>query len=182
MNDNEMSLKLHEEHGGVDAFLICLDTKDMEEIIETVKRIAPGSGGFNLEDISAPRCFEIERRLKEELDIPVFHDDQHGTAIVVAAVLLNAMNLVGKKMEEINIVINGAGSAGISICKLLLKFGGATALYLLDKLGFYFFFFDVNTYPAHKIAATITSHIAISFTSIMRLQIQIFSTRQAGLD
>lgn len=125
---------LFKEFAGVDAFPICLDTKDTEEIIETVKRIAPGFGGINLEDISAPRCFEIERRLKEELDIPVFHDDQHGTAIVVAAGLLNALRLVGKRMEDINIVINGAGSAGISICRLLLEFGAGNVV-LVDRQG-----------------------------------------------
>ena len=125
---------LFKEFGGVNAFPICLNTKDTEEIIETVKRIAPGFGGINLEDISAPRCFEIERRLKEELDIPVFHDDQHGTAIVVAAGLLNALKLVGKTMESANIVINGAGSAGISICKLLLQFGAGNVV-LVDRLG-----------------------------------------------
>ena len=118
----------------VDAFPICLDTKDVEEIIRTVKYLAPTFGGINLEDISAPRCFEIERRLKEELDIPVFHDDQHGTAIVVCAGLLNALKLVGKKMEEINIVINGAGSAGISICKLLQQFGAGNVV-LVDRQG-----------------------------------------------
>lgn len=125
---------LFKEFGGVDAFPICLDTKDTDEIIETVKRIAPVFGGINLEDISAPRCFEIERRLKEELDIPVFHDDQHGTAIVVSAGLINALKLVGKKFEEANIVINGAGSAGISICKLLLQLGIGNAV-LVDKNG-----------------------------------------------
>ncbi|BCN31495.1 NAD(P)-dependent malic enzyme [Anaeromicropila herbilytica] len=114
---------LFKEFAGVDAFPICLDTKDTEEIIKAVKYIAPTFGGINLEDISAPRCFEIERRLKEELDIPVFHDDQHGTAIVVSAGLINALKLVGKKMEEAKVVINGAGSAGISICKLLLALG-----------------------------------------------------------
>lgn len=107
----------------VDAFPICLATKDVEEIIETVKRIAPVFGGINLEDISAPRCFEIERRLKEELDIPVFHDDQHGTAIVVSAGLLNAVKCAGKKFSEVKAVVNGAGSAGISIAKLLLQVG-----------------------------------------------------------
>lgn len=125
---------LFKEFGGVDAFPICLDTKDTEEIIETVKRIAPTFGGINLEDISAPRCFEIERRLKEELDIPVFHDDQHGTAIVVAAGLLNALKLVGKRMEDVEVVINGAGSAGISICKLLLEFHVGNVV-LVDKNG-----------------------------------------------
>jgi malate dehydrogenase (oxaloacetate-decarboxylating) len=114
---------LFKEFGNVDAFPICLDTKDVDEIVETVKRIAPVFGGINLEDISAPRCFEIERRLKEELDIPVFHDDQHGTAIVVSAGLINALKLTGKKFSEASVVINGAGSAGISICKLLLQLG-----------------------------------------------------------
>ncbi|HIX68657.1 MAG TPA: NADP-dependent malic enzyme [Candidatus Anaerostipes excrementavium] len=125
---------LFKEFADIDAFPICLDTKDTEEIIETVKRIAPVFGGINLEDISAPRCFEIERRLKEELDIPVFHDDQHGTAIVVAAGLINALKCVGKKMEEANIVINGAGSAGISICRLLLQFGVGNIV-LVDQKG-----------------------------------------------
>ena len=115
---------LFKEFGGVDAFPICLDTKDVDEIVETVKRIAPVFGGINLEDISAPRCFEIEKRLKEELDIPVFHDDQHGTAIVVSAGLINALN----------VVINGAGSAGISICKLLLQLGIGNVV-LVDRQG-----------------------------------------------
>ena len=125
---------LFKEFGNVDAFPICLDTKDVDEIVETVKRIAPVFGGINLEDISAPRCFEVERRLKEELDIPVFHDDQHGTAIVVSAGLLNAVKLVGKKFNEVNVVINGAGSAGISICKLLLQLGIGNVV-LVDKNG-----------------------------------------------
>lgn len=125
---------LFKEFGGVDAFPICLDTKDVDEIVETVKRIAPVFGGINLEDISAPRCFEVERRLKEELDIPVFHDDQHGTAIVVSAGLINALKLVGKDFSDANIVINGAGSAGISICKLLLQLGIGNAI-LVDKNG-----------------------------------------------
>ena len=125
---------LFKEFANVDAFPICLDTKDTEEIIETVKRIAPTFGGINLEDISAPRCFKIERRLKEELDIPVFHDDQHGTAIVVCAGLINALKVVGKKWEDVNIVINGAGSAGISICKLILQFGVGNVV-LVDRQG-----------------------------------------------
>lgn len=124
---------LFKQFGGVDAFPICLDTKDTEEIIETVKRIAPVFGGINLEDIAAPRCFEIERRLNEELDIPVFHDDQHGTAIVVAAGLINALKLVGKKMSDINAVINGAGSAGISICRLLMRLGIGNVILLNSK-------------------------------------------------
>lgn len=125
---------LFKNFANVDAFPICLDTKDVDEIVETVKRIAPCFGGINLEDISAPRCFEIERRLKEELDIPVFHDDQHGTAIVVCAGLINALKCVRKKPEEIKVVINGAGSAGISICKLLLQFGIGDAV-LVDRQG-----------------------------------------------
>lgn len=125
---------LFKEFGGVDAFPICLDTKDVDEIVDTVKRIAPVFGGINLEDISAPRCFEIEKRLKEELDIPVFHDDQHGTAIVVSAGLINALKLVGKPFDEANVVINGAGSAGISICKLLLQLGIGNVV-LVDRQG-----------------------------------------------
>ena len=125
---------LFKKFGDVDAFPICIDTKDTEEIIETVKRLAPSFGGINLEDISAPRCFEIEKRLKEELDIPVFHDDQHGTAIVVAAGLTNALKIVGKKWEDISAVISGAGSAGISICKLLQSFGIGNVV-LVDSKG-----------------------------------------------
>ena len=125
---------LFKEFGNVDAFPICLDTKDVDEIVETVRRIAPVFGGINLEDISAPRCFEIERRLKEELDIPVFHDDQHGTAIVVSAGLINALKLVGKPFDQANVVINGAGSAGISICRLLLQLGIGNVV-LVDKNG-----------------------------------------------
>ena len=114
---------LFKEFADIDAFPICLDTKDTEEIIKTVKNIAPCFGGINLEDISAPRCFEIEKRLKEELDIPVFHDDQHGTAIVVLAGIINALKVVGKKKEDCKVVVNGDGSAGIAISKLLLKYG-----------------------------------------------------------
>lgn len=125
---------LFKEFANVDAFPICLDTKDVDEIVETVKRIAPCFGGINLEDISAPRCFEVEARLKKELDIPVFHDDQHGTAIVVCAGLINALKVVGKKMEDIRVVINGAGSAGISICKLILQFGVGDVV-LVDRKG-----------------------------------------------
>ena len=125
---------LFKEFADVDAFPICLDTKDVDEIVRTVKFLAPTFGGINLEDISAPRCFEIEKRLKEELDIPVFHDDQHGTAIVVSAGLLNALKLVGKRMEDVSIVINGAGSAGISIAKLLMQFGAGNIV-LVDRQG-----------------------------------------------
>ncbi len=114
---------LFREFGGVNAFPICLDTQDTEEIIRTVVNIAPAFGGINLEDISAPRCFEIETRLKELLDIPVFHDDQHGTAIVVLAGIINALKVVCKKKEACRIVVNGAGSAGIAISRLLLRYG-----------------------------------------------------------
>lgn len=125
---------LFKEFGGVNAFPICLDTQDTEEIIKTVVHIAPAFGGINLEDISAPRCFEIESRLKELLDIPVFHDDQHGTAIVVLAGIINALKVTGKKEEECRVVVNGAGSAGIAISKLLLKYG-FRSLTLCDKTG-----------------------------------------------
>lgn len=114
---------LFKEFGGVNAVPICLDTQDTEEIIRTVVNIAPAFGGINLEDISAPRCFEIESRLKELLDIPVFHDDQHGTAIVVLAGIINALKVTGKKKENCKVVVNGAGSAGVAITKLLLTYG-----------------------------------------------------------
>lgn len=114
---------LFKEFGGVNAVPICLDTQDTEEIIKTIVNIAPAFGGINLEDISAPRCFEIEERLKELLDIPVFHDDQHGTAIVVLAGIMNGLKVVGKQKEACRVVVNGAGSAGIAITKLLLRYG-----------------------------------------------------------
>lgn len=114
---------LFKEFGNVNAVPICLDTQDTEEIIQAVKNIAPGFGGINLEDISAPRCFEIEERLKEMLDIPVFHDDQHGTAIVVLAGIINGLRVTGKKKEDCKVVVNGAGSAGVAITKLLLTYG-----------------------------------------------------------
>lgn len=114
---------LFKEFGNVNAFPICLDTQDVDEIVETVVRIAPAFGGINLEDISAPRCIEIENKLKERLDIPVFHDDQHGTAIVVLAGVINAMKVTGRKKETSKVVINGAGSAGMAITKLLLRYG-----------------------------------------------------------
>ncbi|MDH6368195.1 MULTISPECIES: NADP-dependent malic enzyme [unclassified Breznakia] len=125
---------LFKEFADIDAFPICLDTQDTEEIIRTVKLLTPTFGGINLEDISAPRCFEIERRLIEECDIPVFHDDQHGTAIVVSAGIINALKLVKKDIAQASIVINGAGSAGISICKLLLQIG-AKDVTLVDLKG-----------------------------------------------
>ena len=114
---------LFKAYGGVDAYPLCIKSKDTEEIIKTIKLLSGSFGGINLEDISAPRCFEIETRLKAELDIPVFHDDQHGTAIVMTAALINALKLAGKKKEDINLVINGAGAAGIAIAKFLLDFG-----------------------------------------------------------
>ena len=125
---------LFKEFGGVNAFPICLDTQDTEEIIKTVTYLAPGFGGINLEDISAPRCFEIEERLKATLDIPVFHDDQHGTAIVVLAGLINALKVTGKTKEACKVVVNGAGSAGIAITKLLLRYGFKN-ITMCDKVG-----------------------------------------------
>ena len=125
---------LFKEFGNVNAVPICLDTQDPDEIVDTVVRISPGFGGINLEDISAPRCFEIENRLKEILDIPVFHDDQHGTAIVVLAGIINALKVVGKEKENCKVVVNGDGSAGIAITKLLLKYGFKDGLYgILSK-------------------------------------------------
>ena len=125
---------LFKEFGGVNAVPICLDTQDTEEIIKTVVNIAPAFGGINLEDISAPRCFEIESRLKELLDIPVFHDDQHGTAIVVLAGIINALKVTGKKKEDCRVVVNGAGSAGVAITKLLLNYG-FPHITMCDKTG-----------------------------------------------
>ena len=125
---------LFKEFGGVNAFPIVLSTQDPDEIVAAVKAIAPTFGGINLEDISAPRCFEIEERLKKELDIPVFHDDQHGTAIVVLAGIMNALKVVGKKKEDCKVVVNGAGSAGVAITKLLLKYGFSTVT-MCDRQG-----------------------------------------------
>lgn len=125
---------LFKTFGSVNAVPLCLDTQDVDEIVETVKRLAPSFGGINLEDISAPRCFEIERRLIDELDIPVFHDDQHGTAIVVLSGVINALRLTGKQKETCRVVVNGAGSAGIAIAKLLLNYGFRN-LILCDKCG-----------------------------------------------
>ncbi|MBE9913924.1 NAD-dependent malic enzyme [Paenibacillus donghaensis] len=125
---------LFKQLAGVDAFPICLDTHDTEELIRTIKAISPIFGGINLEDISSPRCFEIERRLTEELDIPVFHDDQHGTAVVVIAGLLNALKVVNKRIENIRVVVNGVGAAGVSICKMLLS-AGVTKLVPVDRDG-----------------------------------------------
>ncbi len=125
---------LFKEFAGVDAFPICLATKEVDEIVETVKRIAPGFGGVNLEDISSPRCFEIENRLVEELDIPVFHDDQHGTAIVVLAALLNACRLTGRRLADLQVVMAGAGAAGVAVAKILMS-SGVTAIAACDRRG-----------------------------------------------
>ena len=125
---------LFKEFGGVNAVPICLDTQDTEEIIKTVTYLAPAFGGINLEDISAPRCFEIEERLKEILDIPVFHDDQHGTAIVVLAGIINGLKVVGKEKENCKVVVNGAGSAGVAITKLLITYGFKNVI-MCDKVG-----------------------------------------------
>src|SRR6186997_3333459 len=119
----EGKCQLFKEFGGVDAFPICLNTKDPHEIVQTIKNIAVAFGGINLEDISAPRCFEIEDRLKEELEIPVFHDDQHGTAVVVLAALINALKIIGKRMEEIKVVVNGVGAAGVACSKIVMAAG-----------------------------------------------------------
>lgn len=125
---------LFKRFGGVDAVPICLDTKDTEEIIETVRRIAPAFGGINLEDISSPRCFEIERRLEEMLDIPVFHDDQHGTGIVVTAALMNALKVVKKRIEDIHVVLNGPGAAGTAIIKMM-RAAGVRHIIAVDENG-----------------------------------------------
>ena len=125
---------LFKEFGGVNAVPICLDTQDTEEIIKTVTYLAPTFGGINLEDISAPRCFEIEQRLKETLDIPVFHDDQHGTAIVVLSATINALKIIGKDKAECKVIVNGAGSAGVAITKLLLSYGFKNII-MVDRTG-----------------------------------------------
>jgi malate dehydrogenase (oxaloacetate-decarboxylating) len=119
---------LFKEFAGVDAFPICLDTKDEDEIVRTVKAIAPGFGGINLEDIAAPRCFAIEERLQAELDIPVFHDDQHGTAVVVLAALMNALKIVGKRIGDIKVVVNGVGAAGVACTKIIMAAGVRTVV------------------------------------------------------
>ena len=122
----EGKVMLFKEFAGVDAYPICLDTKDTDEIVEIVKGMSPGFGGINLEDISAPRCFEIEERLKEELDIPVFHDDQHGTAVVALAALINSLKIVDKEMENLKVVVNGIGASGVACTKILLSAGQGT--------------------------------------------------------
>ena len=143
---------LFKEFGGVNAVPICLDTQDTEEIIKAVTWLAPGFGGINLEDISAPRCFEIEERLKELLDIPVFHDDQHGTAIVVLAGIINALKVVGKQKENCKVVVNGAGSAGVAITKLLLTYG-FTNIVMCDKAGMISKQSEGLNWMQHKMAA-----------------------------
>jgi len=125
---------LFKKFGNVDAFPLCLGTQDVDKIVETVKLVSPTLGGINLEDISAPRCFEIEKRLKEEIDIPVFHDDQHGTAIVVAAAMINALKVVKKSLKDIKIVVNGAGAAGMAITNLLMNMGAGDVI-LCDSKG-----------------------------------------------
>ena len=132
---------LFKEFAGIDAWPIALDTKDTDEIIAIVKAIAPGFGGINLEDIAAPRCFEIEGRLRQELDIPVFHDDQHGTAVVVLAGLLNAAKLVEKRMDELRVVLVGVGAAGVAVSKLLMR-AGVTDIVGCDRAG--------SLYPGKK--------------------------------
>ncbi|HHY71170.1 MAG TPA: NADP-dependent malic enzyme, partial [Thermoanaerobacterales bacterium] len=119
---------LFKNFGGVDAFPICLDTQDVDEIVKTIKYLAPTFGGINLEDISAPRCFEIEKRLKQQLDIPIFHDDQHGTAVVVLAAIINALKIVEKDIKDVQVTISGAGAAGVAIAKLLLSAGVADVI------------------------------------------------------
>ncbi|WP_251862052.1 malic enzyme-like NAD(P)-binding protein [Clostridium sp. Marseille-Q2269] len=146
---------LFKEFADVDAFPICLDTKDVDEIVKTVKLIAPGFGGINLEDIGAPRCFEIEEKLKKELDIPVFHDDQHGTAIVVLAGIINGLKVVNKKIENIKVVVNGAGAAGTAISKLLLSLGVAN-LIVCDKVGILYDGIE-NVDDAKKALAKVTN-------------------------
>lgn len=143
---------LFKQFAGVDAVPICLDTKDTEEIIRTVRILAPAYGGINLEDISAPRCFEIEQRLEKELDIPVFHDDQHGTAIVCTAALTNGLKVVGKKMDEIKVIMNGAGSAGCAITKMLLH-AGVKHLIMVDIDGVVYSGRKENTPVLEEMAA-----------------------------
>ena len=153
---------LFKEFGGVDAFPLCIDSKDTDEIVRTVSLISGSFGGINLEDISAPRCFEIERKLKEVCDIPVFHDDQHGTAVVVAAALLNALKVVKKNIEDVNVVINGAGSAGIAIGKHLMNIGVKNLL-MVDRFGI-IREGDENLSPAHAEIAKVTNRRHLSGT------------------
>jgi malate dehydrogenase (oxaloacetate-decarboxylating) len=151
---------LFKAFGDVDAYPLCIDSKDPDEIVRTIKLLSGSFGGINLEDISAPRCFEIETRLKAELDIPVFHDDQHGTAIVMAAALTNALKVADKKIDEVKIVINGAGAAGISIAKFLLKYG-AKHITMCDKAGI-LVEGDTSINPAQQEVAKITNRQKMS--------------------
>jgi malate dehydrogenase (oxaloacetate-decarboxylating) len=148
---------LFKNFANVDAFPICLDTKDVDEIVKTIKHIAPTFGGINLEDIAAPRCFEIEEKLKKELDIPVFHDDQHGTAIVVVAGIINALKLVNKKIEDVTIVVNGAGAAGTAIVKMLQSINTGTIL-LCDKKGILYPGDPENNGHKEEMARTTNKH------------------------
>ncbi len=159
---------LFKAFGGVDAFPLCIRSKDPDEIVRTVELLAGSFGGINLEDIAAPRCFEIERRLKEDLDIPVFHDDQHGTAVVMAAALVNALKLVGKERENIHVVINGAGAAGTAIAKYLLRFGVGEVV-ACDKCGI-LCEGDETLSPAHMELAALTNrgHIRGALQDAMR--------------
>lgn len=159
---------LFKEFGGVNAFPIAINTQDVDEFVETVKRIALTFGGINLEDISAPRCFEIERRLKEELSIPVFHDDQHGTAIVVLAGLINALKVVGKDKEEVKVVINGAGSAGIAIAKLLRDFGIASMVVCDSKGVISSDRDDLNEYKEGLLEFTNTENVGGSLQDVLK--------------
>ena len=147
---------LFKEFADIDAFPICLDTKDTEEIIKTVKNIAPCFGGINLEDISAPRCFEIEKRLKEKCDIPIFHDDQHGTAIITLAGLMNALKVTGKELDKVKIVMNGAGAAAIAIAKLLLT-SGAKDVTMCDRTGAIYEGREAGMNPVKEEMAKITN-------------------------
>ncbi|MDO5695684.1 MAG: NADP-dependent malic enzyme [Eubacteriales bacterium] len=160
---------LFKEFGDVDAVPICLDTKDPGEIVNIIKAMAPSFGGINLEDISAPRCFEIERRLIEELDIPVFHDDQHGTAIVTLAGLINALRLTGKEMGNVRIVINGAGAAAIAITRLL-KDAGAGEIILCDRQGAVYENRPENMNPEKERIAAITNpkHVTGTLADVIR--------------
>ncbi len=153
---------LFKAYGDVDAYPICIKSKDVDEIVNTIKLISGSFGGINLEDISAPRCFEIEQRLKKELDIPVFHDDQHGTAIVMAAALVNAAKVVRKELSSLRLVINGAGAAGIAITKFLLKFGVADII-LCDKFGTIYEGAD-GMNPAQAAVAPLTNKSAVKGT------------------
>lgn len=153
---------LFKEFAGIDAIPICLETQDVDEIVMIAKNIAPTLGGINLEDIAAPRCFEIERKLQEEVDIPVFHDDQHGTAVVVTAAIFNALKIIGKKMEDLKIVISGAGAAGAAIAKMLLSVGAGDVI-VCDRIGPLAKNDDRLT-PAKEEIARITNHNLVNGT------------------